>query len=89
MDKSAPKLAVKRISPGSKEEFAKTLLDLTGQKFEADLSIPLVEDETQSSDFKLTVQAPIYFTRFGKNYVASVGALATEMVELLRRFGAN
>lgn len=84
-DGDGPKLNVKRIEPEGMMAFIKVLLDLSGQKFESDLSIPLVEDASRSSDFKLTVQAPVYFTRHDKNHVVSVEPIAPEIVELLTK----
>ena len=86
--RTAPKeeaLNLKELSPKNYTEFVQSVLDLIGQKYELDLSIPLMGKETTTQDFNLTASAPVYFTRNGRNYVIAPDGLSEEMTALLEK----
>ncbi len=72
------------ITPEGNVEFVQALLDLLGQKFEKDLSIPLVKNQADGQDFNFTIDAPIYFTRGGSNYLVDLDGISDEMIKLLK-----
>ena len=78
-------LNLREISPNDYSQFVQAILDLVDQKYELDLSIPVMGSETTGQDYNLTASAPIYFTRNGHNYVVAPDGLSSEMTGLLEQ----
>ncbi|MEW5723632.1 MAG: hypothetical protein AB1896_11035, partial [Thermodesulfobacteriota bacterium] len=66
-------------------EFVKSVLGLVGQRYETDLSIPLVNGSGSGGGFDFTVHAPIYFSRGNTNYVVAVEGMSDEMRKALEK----
>ncbi|MEW6264151.1 MAG: LysM peptidoglycan-binding domain-containing protein [Thermodesulfobacteriota bacterium] len=64
-------------------EFVKALLEMVGQRYETDLSIPLLQGGGSSQEFTFTVTAPLFFSRAGVNYVVTFNYTAGEVRQLL------
>lgn len=65
------------------DEFVQMLLTLVGQKYETNLSIPLMQSKSPGQEFNFTVEAPIYFTRHGKNFVVAPRGLSADVNRML------
>lgn len=84
-DPSGPEPTVETISSENLEEFLPAVLDLVGQKYERNLSIPLIMSNGEGQDFNFTVVAPLFFTRGGVNYVVAVDGLTQEIRDILEK----
>lgn len=82
-------LNLKEISANDHREFIQALLDLVGQKYESDLSIPLMGNESNGQDFNLTASAPIYFTKNSRNYIVAPDGMSVEMIGMLEKQNFN
>ncbi|MBU2552607.1 MAG: LysM peptidoglycan-binding domain-containing protein [Proteobacteria bacterium] len=82
-DSIEPQLKTEEMAASDFQDFTRGLLDLVGQKFESDLSIPLIRNGESGADFNFTVQAPIYLTRGGANYVIDFQRRPPSMEKLL------
>ena len=58
---------------------------MVNQKYETDLTIPLMGGSKDGTEFSFSVHAPIYFTRQGVNYVVALEELSAEMNNLLKK----
>ncbi len=83
------KVNITNLRPGNNRQFMLSVLDMVGQKYETDLSVPLVTGSRPGDGFNVTIEAPIYFSRGGKNHIVTFDPLSTEMVELLKRNNFN
>jgi len=79
--------AVEKWTLDNDQKFIQALLDLVGQKYEADLSIPLIKSTGAGEDFEFTIQAPIYFSRGGRNFVVIFNGLSDNLIGLLKSHG--
>ena len=77
---------VRTIDAENVQKLIQAVLELLGQKYEPHLSIPLMQSQNSSQDFILTVEAPIYFSRGGKNFVIDLDGSPKEMKALLKKF---
>ena len=77
-------LAIENLTSNNQLDFIQAVLNMVGQNYETDLSIPLLKAKKEKSEFNLTVTAPLYFSRGGRNYVVAVNDMPQEMQELLR-----
>ncbi|MFH1138269.1 MAG: LysM peptidoglycan-binding domain-containing protein [Pseudomonadota bacterium] len=82
---TTPRGEVTDLQAEDVQKLTQALLELLGQKYEPHLSIPLMESNSSSQDFVLTVEAPIYFSRGGKNFVVDLDGAPKEVKELLRK----
>lgn len=82
-ESGAVALPVEDWRPENYNEFAKAILNLVGQPFESDMTIPLTPPGTTGQDFNITVQAPIFFSRLGGNYIVLSSGLTPEMQKML------
>ena len=80
-----PTVEIKTVDYENQNDFILGILDLVGQKYETNLSIPLMQGQNSGTDFNFTVEAPIYFTRNGTNYVVSTGEMTDEVEDLLKK----
>ncbi|MFH1092065.1 MAG: hypothetical protein V1742_10905, partial [Pseudomonadota bacterium] len=80
---TSPDLDIRSINPDDFKSYFLAVLELLGQKYEVDLSIPLLENKTPGQEFTFNVQAPIYFTRNGVNFVLALDGLSSDMQQLL------
>ena len=76
---------VMKLETHSLSEFMEELLVLVDQKFESDLSIPLMGNSGDGKGFNLSVQAPVYFTREGINYVVAVDGMSSDVRQMLKK----
>lgn len=79
--------AVEKWTLDNDQKFIQALLGLLGQKYEADLSIPLIKSTGTGEDFEFTIQAPIYFSRAGRNFVVIFNGLSDNLISLLKSHG--
>jgi len=79
--------AVEKWTLDNEQKFIQALLDLVGQRYEADLSIPLIKSTGTGEDFEFTIQAPIYFSRGGRNFVVIFDGLSDNLISLLKNHG--
>ncbi|MDY6851798.1 MAG: LysM peptidoglycan-binding domain-containing protein, partial [Thermodesulfobacteriota bacterium] len=80
-------IKVEDLTPEDMKEFVQAVLDLVGQRFELDLSIPLIMSTGSGKDYNFTVQAPIYFNRNGANFIVALDGLAPDMQKILEDHG--
>lgn len=78
---------LENLAPKDMKEFVQAILDLVGQRFELDLSIPLIMSTGSGKDYNFTIQAPIYFNRNGANFIVALDGLAPDMQKLLEDHG--
>ncbi len=70
-------------------DFIMALLNLLGQKFTTDLSIPVIKDSDENKNFSLSVNIPLYFNRNGVDYLVRFENLADELKQILEQQGAK
>ena len=80
---------VETILSNDLNEFLQTVLDLMGQKYATDLSIPLIKSDETVKDFKLSVNVPLYFNRNGIDFMVRFEGLSKELIGLLQKQGAR
>ena len=90
-ERNPPKLRekVEHMTVDGKQEFIEAILEVLGQKYETDLSIPLLKKGTQGADYNFTVHAPLYFTRGGINYIVAVDGLPDDIQKLMKNYQFN
>jgi hypothetical protein len=63
------------------------LLDLLGQTYKRDASVPLYKDE--QGEVSITVRASFYFQREGRTYLANSRTFSPPILRLLKEKGLN
>jgi hypothetical protein len=76
-----------RIEYHSDLDLVASILELIGQPYEVDLSIPLMRDDSGGDGFNLTVQAPLYFSRSGRNFIVTPNDFSGDVLEALEANG--
>lgn len=79
------RISVETIKPSNYTDFIQTLLGMLGQRYETDLSIPLMKGGSSDASFNYSVTAPLYFSRGGKNFVVAVSGLPDNVISQLEK----
>jgi hypothetical protein len=80
---------VETIQSNGLPEFLQAVLDLIGQKYATNLSVPVIKSKETVKDFKLSVNVPLYFNRNGIDFMVRFEGLSKELIALLQNQGAR
>jgi len=77
------------ITSKNSMSFLMALLELLGQKFTVNLSIPVIKDAETEKNFSLSVHIPLYFSRNGTDYLVRQEDLSKDLTQILEQQGAK